>query len=361
VHDASGRPVDATQFDWTARLDLRETQFGWRFTLRGNAVRVFVEGAAEGLPGIIEVFQLPASGPFYLAVSPDARAEIEAWGSVSCQVFRPVAIRKGLPASWGLYWSSGLASGAGPCKSYSALSPPSSTRLLLRGGIRASRRNWFLPFGLPEVMLEAPLGGEIVTCAGVELHSDGGIYRLPTELPREQKQVVEACRGGQVTRSQPFYVIGDFTWQWTTPLVCLDRFGAPKDSSLSQKGGAAGASVAGFSPTQAAYSPAPSCFERRRVFFVGREAGQIISWPAEPVPHTWQPVWAIPLERKGRAIFCGTDIAASEPLPARPGADRKKLKLWKELLYHRQKRIGAPQSPRLAQLWRKFQEAARRA
>jgi hypothetical protein len=97
------------------------------------------------------------------------------------------------------------------------------------------------------------------------------------------------------------------------------------------------------------------------VFFVGREPGQIISWPTEPLPSCWQPVWAIPLEREGRAIFCGTDIGASEPLPARPGTDRKKLKLWKEVLYHRQKRIGTPLSPRLAQLWKNFQEAARRA
>src|SRR5205807_52550 len=153
------------------------------------------------------------------------------------------------------------------------------TRLLVRGGIRASRRNWFLPFALPELVLEAPQGGEKLTCAGVELQGDGGVYRLPAEVPKEQRLQAEACRGAQVTRSSPFYVIGDFTWQWTTALVSLDRFGAPKDSSLPQEGGAAGASVTGFSPSRVVYSPRPSCFERRRVFFVGREPGQIISWP----------------------------------------------------------------------------------
>jgi hypothetical protein len=211
------------------------------------------------------------------------------------------------------------------------------------------------------LVLEAAHGDERVTCGGVELQGDGGIYFLPADVPKEQKLYAEASRATEVTRSQPFYVIGEFAWQWSTPLILLDRFGHPKDTSSLQEGGAAGASVVGFMPSRVVYSPHPSCFERRRVFFVGREPGQIISWPSEPLPTDWQPVWAIPLERRGRAIFCGTAMGASEPLAARPGTDRKKLKLWKEVLYRRQKRIEPPVPLRLAQLWSNFQEAARRA
>jgi hypothetical protein len=355
------RPADAAHFDWEDKVLLRETHFGWRFTLPGGGVRILVEGASEGLPGIIEVFQLPASGPFYLALSPAAHAEVEAWAKAACQGFRPVAIRRGLPPGWTLYWSGGLIDTAVPCKTYPALCQPSATRLLVRGGIRASRRNWFLPFGIPEVLLEGGRGDERVTCAGIDLHGDAGVYRLPPDIPKEQKLYAEARRGAQVTRSQPFYVIGEFSWQGSKPLVLLDRFGAPKDTSGPQEEGASGASVMGFTSPRVAYSPHPSCFERRRVYFVGREPGQITSWPAEPLPDCWQPIWAIPLERKGRAIFCGTDLGLSQPLPARPGTDRKKLKLWKEVLYRRHKRIGVPSSPRLAQLWKKFQEAARDA
>jgi hypothetical protein len=362
VTDTNGRhPIDAARFDWEERLVLRETHFGWRFSLRGSAVRILVDGASERLPGIVEVFQLPVSGPFYLALSPASRCEVEVWGKSACSGFRPVALRRGLPAGWSLFWSAGVASGAVPCAGYPALCPPPATRLLLRGGIRASRRNWFLPFGLPELVLEAPYGDEKVTCGGFELKAEGTTYRLPSRLPREQKLHAEACRSSQVIRSQPFFVIEDFTWQWSTPLAFLDRFGAPKDLSLPKAEGATGGLVTGFSPSRVAYALHPSCFERRRVYLVGREPGQIVSWPAEELPTGWQPVWAIPLERRGRAIFCGTDVGGSEPLPARPGTDRKKLSLWREVLYHRHKRIGAPPSPRLAQLWKKFQEAAGRA
>jgi hypothetical protein len=355
------RPVDATRFDWEGKPVLRETHFGWRFTLRGSPIHILTDGGSEGLPGLVEVFQIPAAGPFCLALAPGSRSEVVAWGMEACDGFLALPIGKGLPTGWSLYWANGLVNGAAPCKAYPVLCPPSATRLMVRGGIRASRRNWFLPFGLPDLALEPSRGDETVACAGVELHGEGGLYRLPVDVPKEQKLYAEAHRGAEVTRSQPFYVIGAFAWQWSTPLVSLDKFGAVKDASTFHQAGACGASVVGFTPSRVAYSPRPSCFERRRVFFVGREPGQITSWPTEPLPGSWQPVWAIPLERKGRAIFCGTDIGASEPLPARAGTDRKKLKLWKEVLYRRQKRIDAPLLPRQAELWRKFQEAARRA
>jgi hypothetical protein len=362
ISDADGRrPLDAAQFTWEEKLEIRETLFSWRFTLRGSNARVFVDGGSEGLRGNIEVFQLPGAGPFYLALSPAVRSDVQAWGQSACRDFRTLAVRSGLPQGWTLHWSSGIEKEAPPCRNCPALSAPSHTRLLIRSGIRASRRNWFLPFGLPELVLEAPSGVEKVTCAGLELQCEGNTYRLPPEVPKEQQLYAEASGTTEVIRSQPFYVIADFTWQWNTPLLYLDKFGTPTSSWLPHEGGVAGASVAGFSIPRVVYSPHPSCFERRRVFFVGREPGQIISWPAEPLPTSWQPVWAIPLERKGRAIFCGTDIQSSEPLSAQPGADRKKLKLWKEVLYRMRERISPPLLPRLARIWKKFQEAARHA
>jgi hypothetical protein len=361
ISDAEGHgPIDPAQWRWEGGLSFRETQFGWRFTLRASPVRIFVDGATEGLSGNVEVNQLPATGPFYLALSLSARPAVEAWGSSACTGFRPVAIRRGLPAGWGLFWAGGLTNGAAPCVNHPELSPPSARRLLLRGGIRARRRNWYLPFGLPEVVLEAPRGGETVTCAGSELRGEGGVYRLPPDLPKDRQLVAEACGGAQVTRSHPFVVIGEFTWQWDTAQLILDRFGAPKDPSLPQEG-VAGAAAAGVLHSRVLYCPHPSCFQGERVFFIGCEPGQIVAWPTEPLPGSWQPVWAVPLGRKGRVIFCGTDAAASEPRPTQHHPACKKFRLWKDILYHRRKLIRGPSSPRLAQLWRKYQEAARRA
>src|SRR5262249_3852099 len=97
-----------------------------------------------------------------------------------------------------------------------------------------------------------------------------------------------------------------------------------------------------------------------RVFYVGREPGQIISWPSEPLPTGWSPVWAIPMRQQGCAMFCGTSLSESEPLRSQC-SDRKKLKEWKEVLWHRRKRITAPNHVGLRALWQRFQEEAYRA
>jgi hypothetical protein len=355
--------VDAARWAWDKRLELQDRRFGWRYTLRAGDVRIFASGATEGLPGFIEVHRLPAEGSFFLAVSPPARGAVEEWAAAACTGFRSVALSRGLPAGWSFFTAAGVVDNAAPCESYPVLSRPTDARFVLTGGIRASRRNWYLPFGLPDLVLESPRVADQVTCGTAALTSDGGLYRLSADIPAEERLVAEASVSGQVVRSKPFFVVGDFTWQWSTPLVTFDRYGAPRDLSLLVGEGAAGAVVPESVPSRTVYTPRPSCFERRRVFFLGRAPGQIASWPAEPLPTDWQPVWAVPLERKGRAIFCGIAVAGSEPLPAPAGAsaDRRKLKQWKEVLCHWQKRIDVPVSPPLAQLWKRFQEAARRA
>ena len=355
---AEHRRTDASRFNWQHRLDLREENLGWRFALCGNPVRILVSGAIDGLPGLVEVHQLPSTTSFYIAAHDDACVEIEKWATVACQDFQRLVIRSGLPQGWTLFTSRGLAMSAPRCEAYPMLSPPSRGRLVLRNGVRASRKNWFLPFGMPDVVLEGAQGGETVRCDSAELEQQEGVYVLGIGTPTEQKLVVEAEGNGQTIRSQPFYIVGNFPWQWSVPAVVLNKFGAPSADTAAQ--GIAGAMTVGLMPSRTAFSHQPCCFARRRTFFVGRVPGQIISWPAEEMPSEWEPIWAIPLERKGRAIFCGTDLASSEPLPVPERTECKKLKLWKEIVYRRQKRIGVPESPKLARLWKKFLEAASR-
>jgi hypothetical protein len=363
VSSGTAAPVDATRWEWDSTLELRDDRFGWRFTLRASDVRIFVSGANEGLSGFIEIHRLPGDGAFSLAVSPRARETVEQWAAAACTGFRPIALSKGLPAGWSFFMAEGVVDDAAPCESYPVLARPMDARLVLTGGIRATRRNWYLPFGLPDLVLESPRLADRVTCGTVALKSDGGLYQLHSDIPVEERLIAEATVSGQVVRSKPFFVVGDFTWRWNSPLVTFDRYGAPRDPSLPPGDGASGAAVPNCVPSRTVFTPHPSCFERRRVFFLGRAPGQIVSWPAEPLPSDWQPVWAVPLERKGRAIFCGIAVAEAEPLPtaADGSVDRRKLKQWKDVLCHWQKRIDLPCSPPLVQLWKRFQEAARRA
>lgn len=122
-----------------------------------------------------------------------------------------------------------------------------------------------------------------------------------------------------------------------------------------------GALVIGANAPPFDYSALVMAQEERRVFFVGREPGQVVSWPTEPHPTEWQPVWAIPMRQRGRAIFCGTSISESEPMPLQSKCgDRRKLRAWKEVLWVRRKRIAPPEHRSLKTLWARFQEEASR-
>src|SRR5262249_45591813 len=153
--------------------------------------------------------------------------------------------------------------------------------VLLRGGIGSGRRNTYFRFGMPVLLLEGTKGEERVCCNDIELQPKEGIYHLPPNLPAGPQFPIEVWRGEEVLKRQSFSLIDDFDWQWSTPRLLFDRFGSPIDASQVNPAGVAGAVLANTSPPKLFFSPPASCFQGRRVFFVGPVPGQIISWPRE--------------------------------------------------------------------------------
>src|SRR5262249_13173451 len=100
---ATREPLDASDFDIFADLAMRESAHGWRFKLPKTDVRVLVSGAAEGLPGYVEVQQFPTDSPFLLVASASAWHLIERWGQSSCQGFKHLEQLRGLPAGCRFY------------------------------------------------------------------------------------------------------------------------------------------------------------------------------------------------------------------------------------------------------------------
>ena len=68
VNCDTGASIDASQFDWTLGLELHDERCEWRAVLAASPVHIFISGAPYGLPGLVEVSQLPRSTPFHLAV-----------------------------------------------------------------------------------------------------------------------------------------------------------------------------------------------------------------------------------------------------------------------------------------------------
>jgi hypothetical protein len=99
---------------------------------------------------------------------------------------------------------------------------------------------------------------------------------------------------------------------------------------------------------------------KQRIFFIGKEPGQIAIWPGESLPTDWEPVWAISKGRhRGQVMFCSTNLAESPPSKSKC-KDRKKMRAWKEILWHDRKKISPPDRSNLKVLWQQFQKEAER-
>ena len=363
VNAASGRPLDLALLDWGSGYQLAEQGFGWKFVWVARRVRVLVTGTAVGLPGLFEVNLLPRGRDFYLVFPDEEWRYLEHWALTCCEDFRFVSIDEGLRSGWRMASASRVISVSPEVASrYPTLSLPDRASIRLVGGIRSGPGASFFAFAAPSVVVERGTDDLRLLCNGQRLHasSDGVTYSLPKNLPVETRILLEIVADNDTVRRQSLYLTGDFSWNQTKPQEYFDEWGNPL-SALGQRGLVAGALVddegdASFErPVHLV--PGLSGHAGRRIFFIGRVPGQIVTWPSEPLPKGWQPVWGVVMARRGSAVFCGPGISDCVPLaPCR--LDLRQVNRWKEVLWTHRKRIVPPAQPALARLWRLYLKAA---
>jgi hypothetical protein len=358
--DAAGGRFDGAKLDWSCGEVLADARLGWTFRLPASDVRVFVSARSQGLPYLIETDHLPEAAEFYLAFAERQSAKLAGWVDEACHGFRELKILSGLPHGWTLARCE-RATSSFPGDSFPALQLPDRLRVGLSGGLRSStHRNEFFAFAPPTVVVEAG-EGLVPTCADRPLHRLGAeTFELPADLPRDERIQIEVGDGKRVRRIA-LYLASDFAWRAPTPRALADEWGNPAPAGRGVLAGAVAESEDVAQPWQRypLLAAAGSLHRWRRFFLVGARPGELAKWPQEELPATWQPVWLVPMEREGHAIYVGGPI--SEAQPGRPVEDRRHIKLWKELIWYRRNRITPPPERPFAKLWKTYQEAARRA
>ncbi len=358
---SNGKNFDASKFDWCQGLRMQSPDRRWRFKLPESPVRLFIKGEGEGLPGLIEVGQLPKGSPFYLAVHEKSCNFIEKWGASCCQGFDKLSIKEGLPQGWHFFKAAAANRDDIVTREYPILALPTTVQLDLEGGIRLDRGNRFFKFAPPKLVLR---GGEsvkvycneqLLVCTQAE-----GIYELPIdETSIGTKLEIEARIGEQVIERRSLSLLEDFSLPDQRDTQKFDGFGYRQTNLDPNQMGVAGALVCGFNSPPFNFNTLLPVQGKRRILFVGKEPGQVTNWPEEQLSTDWSPVWAIAIGRLfDRAIFCGTSLKESEPTLSRC-RDRKKLYQWKQIFWDNRNRILPPMdSNRLQALWKKFQKEA---
>jgi hypothetical protein len=359
--ESDGKPLVASKFDWLEGLQVRSADFKWCFRLPASPIRVFVNGDTQGLPGIVEVRQLPTQQPFYLAAHEQCLELLREWGELSCQGFEKLQIIDGFPSGWHLFKAQAACSDELIKDQYPILAFPTNVRLELAAGIRMERGNKFFKFAPPKLFLQGGSESIKVYCNNQLLDSrnSAGIYELPADTPAETKLLIEARSGEDIIKRCSLLLVENYSLPSQSNAQQFDRFGKLQTGD-NGSAGVAGAWVRGVDFPDFNFNTFLPIQGKQRIFFVGKEPGQIAIWPAESLPTDWEPVWAISKGRhRGQVMFCSTNLAESQPLISKC-KDRKKMRAWKEILWHDRKKISPPDRSNLKVLWKQFQKEAER-
>lgn len=353
--------VDGRILHWRRGALLSDTTGRWRFSLRGSPIRVLVPGMEEGLPGFVEVGQLPRLGRFCILFRAEIAENVRKWALEGCEKYEELFIGRGLPRDWLFAQAASLLPGRALPPALSVVAPSTRVRMTFVGGVRSAAGNNYFSFAPPTFRIEGGTGNERVWCDGVELKGKSRQYRIPLGSPVEKRIVVEVRRGSETIRRRSLYLTGDFVWSTHRAVSKFDRWGRPAPERRSAPA-VCGARVSGTVNTgtyrvHALQVVAEVDAWKRRTFLVGRRIGEISRWPQDPSPSGWEPVWAIPIETRGRALFCGSDLNRCRPLGGR--CSNKAGRKWKQVLWSWRYRIEPPPHPEIRDLWKDYQEAAR--
>lgn len=358
--------LNASQLDWHQGLRIVSTDDKWYFNLPASTIRIFVEGKSMGLPGLVEVGQVPKSEPFYLVAHQETHSLLEKWGKLNCTGFENLNFVTGLPRGWQLFKIAAAHSDEIVKNKYPILSFPTSTRLELEGGIRVDKGNWYFKFAPPKLVLQG--GDELVKlyCNGNLLTSrtNSNTYELPVNTSVNTKIEIEARNDYDIIRRLSLYLVENSSLgslNISNKLPQIDSVGNVQINQDNNLSGVTGAWVTKSDCPEFNFNTLLPIQGKQQIVFLGTEPGQVASYPQEPLPIDWQPVWAI---AKGsffdRAKFCGTSLKECEPKVSK-ARDKNKISLWKKILLDNSKRTFPPiEDARFKNLWERYQKEAKR-
>ena len=364
---ATGEIFDASQLDWRTGLPMRCISPSYQLRLKGYPVRIFTSGMPEGISGLVDTPTLPQGQSFYLCYPEDAWERLERWATTQCQGFQDLNIALGLPKSWRLARIETATGDEAVRSAFPILTFQSGLRLSLAGGIRSGNGNNFFDFAPPSVVLVGGTPDTAVYCNDELLSSPShdGVYSLPNNLPNGARINISARSGQATLAKQSLFLTGDFSLPSREPEMFVDSIGA-SIKPCEDKASITGAYIKG--QDTALMRSAAEEFEDLeyeiggiRGFLLGSQPGHIIAWPSESFPNHWTPTWVVTKRgpKKWAALFIGEMLGEASPeTPFTP--THRKLKDWKEVIWHWRKRILLPERPDQRALWRQIQEASRR-
>lgn len=359
VHISNGsiNKLDGSSLDWSRGVFFIDSENHWRANLRGTNVRLFRLGVTDGLPDWIETQKLERGREFLIVFSQGFEDKIRKWAEECCENFKQEHY-SGLPPGWSMIR---IQNAIKPCKEIDILSISTLVNLILIGGVKSRTGNAFFKFAPPNVTIENRTGTEIVTMNGLQLRQPDAnvpIWILPGDAPILQPLRIEVNIEEQSLRKiiylEEFVLPISFD---ETPF--RDSNGKICGNDISIR--VCGSIIYGWEKDISYPSLIPTHLGDR-IIFLGEKPGQIVDWPHEAIPSSWDPVWAVVFQNRKQwdVFFCGKGEQIKEKyVPIKPVNERSCVKRWKEALWVKRKITNPPEIKDVRKIWEEYLKVAR--
>ncbi len=158
---------DASGLDWTKGATFEDHENNWVVRFKGEPVRLFMQSPLESITGWIEHSQLAYHNRFFVACNRDWLREVETWGE-TCGTFHRVDVSD-LPTAWALLEGQDATKS---CPGVDVLTLPREFHLYLQGGVSTGKRNEYLYFAPPTIIITGGRGDEEVVVNGLALEPE---------------------------------------------------------------------------------------------------------------------------------------------------------------------------------------------
>lgn len=358
--ETQARIFNAAQLDWCAGLTLVDREHTWRTSFSRRTVRVMVSALSFGFDGFVEENQIPQDKSFFLLARIDHEEVLRTWGRDCCTGFSVIEALRGMPHGWVMYFIERAHSDAVVREVLPFLAFPTLLRIHFRGGLKV-RGSQYFDFALPDIEVTGTTTPVELFCNGYPLkrHLETGLFRITDEM-RARRLDLEVYRAGERIRGRSLYAIETVEWLTIDADRRLDKFGRGIDGEANEI--CVGSNVYGYMPPEFSLEVFLPPNDGHRVYFIGRNPGEIVECPSESIPSDWNPVWAVAMRKKGEgtAIYCGANPSTEMPTRRRC-TNHRRLSLWREVLWYNRMKISIPSHPALRALWKEYKEMAHHA
>ena len=380
-HFFISRKIENFDIDWeknfSTNFELSSLAEKYNFSYRGERYKIFTSAEKFAIPGWISGQRYTPEKQFYLAVHTSLSDKVHKWGEEECDRCKKLDFT-GLPENWDLFEVGGVKGESLIKDTIPSLSIDKTPRIQF-DGIRHSKGNKFFDFVPPTVSI---IGGmkqisTLYCLVGnreaeeaeplIPLSEDKRVFFLPKTIP--VGEYVKISNNEDQIKASFIFVKSELKqFSNYSEDLKMNNFGilnsnrttsgepaVPAECSLQGAYGYGLKAIKNHPRLLPPFLLAGAKKKRRKVYLVGNTPGEIITWPDDPFPVSWFPVWLIQQQsRKKFTIHSCWNKENSFLQNAQQVFTKDKIRLWKQVIWHNRKWIKAKK--RQQRKWELFLE-----